>query len=304
MKLLSYLTSLLPHMDRETVLEDLQMTKTELTANVMTSYAAAAECFNVNKIASEDVISLQEQFFAAYGKPKLGRSANFIAELNSLIKNLVDNVDYTSEQLEDVMEKDIISEGLTAKKAILVRAAEQTSFCSRYLLDLLTWVYLKESIQAYKKNGQTPPDEMPPSLENNIVINIGNFGRLMSLYGISPSDYKSRLATLPDVVYNSATADSLNGVYAESKLDPLGVPLTNNFIGNPIFHLGLIVAEWQANRYKSAQDKKKMLELRLMNLKLQSEGKNDPGLEKEIQHIEERIQKYEYVMKKHEDAVS
>jgi hypothetical protein len=65
----------------------------------------------------------------------------------------------------------------------------------------------------------------------------------------------------------------------------------------------MVVAEWQSNRYKANKDKKKTLELRLLHLKLQNEGKDDPKIEKEINYIQGRVDKIERYLKDVEESL-
>jgi hypothetical protein len=79
--------------------------------------------------------------------------------------------------------------------------------------------------------------------------------------------------------------------------------MLQGFEMNPIYHFRLMIAEWQANRYKSYKEKKKLLEVKLLRLRLLREGKRDPKLDKEIDYIESLVGKLEYSMSKMEEDV-
>jgi hypothetical protein len=58
---------------------------------------------------------------------------------------------------------------------------------------------------------------------------------------------------------------------------------------NPIYHVRLAIAEWQAAKYHEAVEEQKSLELRLMHLKKQRSGQQDAALEKMIDVQEKRM---------------
>jgi hypothetical protein len=51
----------------------------------------------------------------------------------------------------------------------------------------------------------------------------------------------------------------------------------------------MAIANYQIERYNSNKEKKKVLELRLLHLRLLNDGKNDPKIEKEINYIQRRV---------------
>jgi hypothetical protein len=73
---------------------------------------------------------------------------------------------------------------------------------------------------------------------------------------------------------------------------------------NPIYHIGLIVAEYQSNKYKENKELKSNLELRLMNLvSIRDTGQADPGVEREIEMVQSRIDKLSESIRKQEESV-
>jgi hypothetical protein len=52
-----------------------------------------------------------------------------------------------------------------------------------------------------------------------------------------------------------------------------------------------MIAEWQTSRYKEYQEKLKVIQLRVMHLKMLNEKGNDPKLAKEIEYYQSRADK-------------
>jgi len=68
---------------------------------------------------------------------------------------------------------------------------------------------------------------------------------------------------------------------------------TSGFIGNPIYHIRLFLTDLEINRYKSLEDEKRLLELKLAELKAKQQGTDDPKLKKQIEFYENEIRKIE-----------
>lgn len=62
----------------------------------------------------------------------------------------------------------------------------------------------------------------------------------------------------------------------------------------------MMIADWQVSRYKAAQEEKRMLEFRLLKLKLQSTGKADAKLDQNIEYTEQRLQQLNFKLHKME----
>jgi hypothetical protein len=226
---------------------------------------------------------------------------NIAAEISEKLQIVLNNLKFVEKEFENSASSDIIAEGVTVKKAVMLRAVDQTTFISRFTMDFLTVLYRDEAL------------EINPEVEENISVpkividrvdkHVALYANLLSIYGDKSFDFEKRFSSIPDVIMSERTQEAIVATYGESKLDPYGAPTVQGFLGNPIYHIRLLVAEWQANRYKAMKDKKKMLEMRLMHLQLLQENKNDAKLEQEISYIQSRIDKIEYSMAKAERSV-
>ena len=84
---------------------------------------------------------------------------------------------------------------------------------------------------------------------------------------------------------------------------PLGVFQVQGFTKSPIYHVGLLVAEMQANRYKRAKELKSILELRKLNLIQSRTGTADTGVERELEILQSRIDSLDEKIRKTEESV-
>lgn len=296
MKIVSFLQSLLPMLKKDSVLEDLRITKAELDKTVIPSYEAAATHFKVNKIASKDTQTLTDTFYRIYDLAKSNKQSSVVAEIFSKLPNLSANIVTITNNCEDILGEDILNDNLSAKRAVLVRAAEHVSILVKLLVDFLTVVYYNEAMVYSKANADTIG--LSTQTLKRVKEHVPYIARLLSTYGEDNKVFADKYNGVPDVILNIKTAAALQAVYREDKLDPMPSALASNFEGNPIYHIRLVIAEWQANRYKANKDKKKMLELRLLYLQSLAQESPDPQLEREIEYIQNRIDKIEYEMHK------
>ena len=291
MKILSFIQSLLPFLKKDDVLEDLRVTKAELELTVAPSFESADKYYGNKKFESKDAQGINQAFFRNY-TAQGSKKNSFIAEISSKMKDILLNLKYVTEQLEELLEHDVIREGLTAKKAILVNYAEVFSDFSRRATDLLIYVYTAEAKAA---GGSEEANSINPSLEKTIMILMPDFANGVSAISVAHNKFVKSIEEAPDAVVNEKTADSVAAVFGDEKINSQSLPM-HNFERNPIYHIRLVIAEWQANRYKSMQNKKRLLELRLLNLKSLQDETPDPAIEKEIVYLQNRIEGIEYKM--------
>lgn len=300
MKLYDFAKGLLPSLEKNRVVEDLRVTLAELENSVLPNYSQGSEFFKLNKIKSDALKDLSDIFYRNI-TDKSAKQSSIIADVYKRLPNLIENTKRIQELVEANLERDMIREGLTASKITIIRAAESISFISGYMLDLLNYAYVQETTYIVEDGGDL---DFSIGKIKHVENNMSRFAKMVGEYAIQPDEFRKVLKDIPEVVINEKTQLSVSGVYKESTLDPFNTGYMVGFYYNPIYHLRLAVSEWQAGRYKANKDKKKVLELRLLHLKLKSENKSDPKLEQEITYLQSRIDKIERDLKRVEEDLN
>lgn len=302
MNLVNVVKAFLPHIDKTKVIEDLRITTAEVENFALPSYLHATDYFKVSKMKALANKDLESVFYRNFDQQGGVKQPNFVAEIYKRLPYIKENTDYVLSLAEELYERDIINEGLTAKKAVLLRAASSLSFVSRFSVDLLNLLYVNEAIQANAAVEDSM--QLSPAVIKHVNENIGNFARLLSDYGIPNKKFSNIVLEIPEVIISSKTADAVKGLYKEQDIDPFTNVFKSGFTGSPIYHVRMVVAEWQSNRYKANKDKKKMLELRLLHLKMLNDNKNDPKLEQEINYIQGRVDRINRYLSEVEDSLA
>ena len=71
----------------------------------------------------------------------------------------------------------------------------------------------------------------------------------------------------------------------------------SNFVGNPIYHMLKLLADFEVNRYQSLKDRKKYLELKIMELKMKQNGEDSEKVRKMLDYYEKELAKTEAKIK-------
>jgi hypothetical protein len=288
MQFIQFIKTLLPHMDKSRILEDLDITQGEFE-ELLPVIQQAAEGIKVDKFNHHENVALSKEFYAQYDNRKRARKANFLSEIVSCIRDLIENTKFIYSELDSLLEDKIVSDGLTNKKAVLIRAAESLSFISRYSNDLLIYVYNNEATAA---SGAKEHDmRLAPATIRYVKNNFVKYVAALSNYAIPVEVFKKMYVRMPEIRVLAENADSIKGVHDEPDLDPFSSGYLSGFIGNPIYHARIMIAEWQTSRYKEYQEKLKVIQLRVMHLKMLNEKGNDPKLAKEIEYYQSRADK-------------
>ena len=303
MQVFNFIKKLLPRIERSTVAEDLRTTEKEIINIVKPSWDAAAEYFKLNKTGSKQLQDFHFTFNRYFFQYRKGtKSPSFITEIARSNSVLHDNIAVVQAALNDYVEKDILTEGMTARSAFIIRAASNLSMVSRYLMALLNYVYTIEA----EHNDVSVEDALKISKAEQKYVeqNFDRFCKLYTEYTTPTQEFKDIIDNLPQIFVNQKTRDAVVGLYEDDdKIDPFQKYGVSGFVGNPIYRIRLLVARWQNERYESAKAKKQQLELRLLYLQMQQEKKTDAIVVKEISILQDRIEKYDRYLRETEESL-
>lgn len=293
--IVNYLKTLVPHIEKDQILEDLRLTEVELENIVVPAYRDATSLFATDRFLSKENEVIQEQVTANLKSTRMGRQTTFLGEFQIRLEAVQKNIPILQKLINHEIGRDVITEGVSAKKVVLIRIAEKISYISRYSLDLLNLVYVNEASMAKTDARQL---SMSPAEMAKAKACVVNLAKLLQSYGVDPKDFEKTLSKTPDILLSKNEDQVVTGSFHDSDFDSMTPAFTTGFVGNPIYHLRMAVAEWQSKRYKASQEKKKTLELRLLHLQIQKEkGEENPKLVKEIAYNQERVAKLDRYLK-------
>lgn len=304
MKIFDYIASLMNKVEKDDILFDIRATREELESIVKPVYTKASEHFRMHKFVSDEAQQLDRKFYQSFDRGRFGKQSNFISELAFRMDNLIAAAVSIENAVEANLERLTIREGISAKRALIIKASEEVSFLSRYAIDLLNYVYRVEAAAVAAKNKDELDDTpLSPAEKKNIEYNFSTFAQNFGAYANDPVKVKGAFDRMPDVIISEATYDTVQSVVKAKDLDPIGSVAVSGFTYNPIYHFRLVIAEWQTCRYNANKEKKRELELRLIHLEMLQDRNNDPKIEREISYIRQRVAKLDRKMRDEEESV-
>lgn len=298
MDIVKFAKGFLPRISKDDVMEDIRSTIQVLEDEVIPAYAQAAVFFNTHKLKSADALTLTIDFRhkVTYPGPKQN---NIVAEINAMLPSVLENLKYLDKQLATILERDVLSDAMTAKKAVLLRSVESIDFAADFALDLLNVFYYSEAMAVEKSSSI----EMDRVTRDRVKKNVGHFALVLGDYSRPTDKLKAIYGKIPEVMVTSGDEGAVEAFNLD-RLDDFKSSVVAHFNRSPIYVIRLMIAEWQNNRYHAAVEKKKVLELRLMHLNGQLAGQKNPSLEKQIDVQQRRVEKLSRYIQDVEDELN
>lgn len=290
--LFKFLGNLMPTLKRSSILEDLKTTSSELNETLIPSYSDLASHFQLIKLKSPEMKEIDKMFYQEF-KFKGSKQASLFGDISIRTSNLSSNLEFVQDSIEKLLETDVVREGLSAKKAVLLRLAESFAFVTRYAMDLADYAFWYEA-KAYDGDIAKQYD-MTPNKIKRITKGIRAFGRCMTDLSEAPDVFRKQVGEIPEVHLTQKDQDVITSLYPPKKLNPFESSFgISGFTYSPVYHVRLLYAEWQTARYYSMKDKKRALSVKLLYLKeLKEGGDKNPQLETEINYLQKRIDNYD-----------
>jgi hypothetical protein len=294
MKISEFLRRLLPSFGRDRIIEDCRLTRAEIEETLKPMYGQAAvflKSWSFKSQEMQDRIDTWKSLVKSNG-------GNIIVTLDRGLPIMAENLTAIEELIKQSMGDEIIAAGMTYKKTQLLQFVSNVQFVSRFMVQFLNYVYVCETAE-YDDGGTTIREALAPAEKQWIEDNFLSFCTAFNVVTEAPADVKKKLSEVPDIIVTEDNETTLPETMGKNKLDPL----QQNLIGtwSPLYGLGLLVAEWQADRYKQAKETLKLVQLRKLNLEQVHGGKPNVKVQKEIDYLESRAKDLQYKIKKMEE---
>lgn len=286
MEIFNYVKSLLPTFKKDDILEDIRITLNELKSFTIPAYQEAAKSSGQLVIRS-DAIKNRVNIFNTIVKPQ--KKNDIVGTIFAGLQNNLTNLEEVQTRLESILTEDVVSSSMTYQKANLVYFAELSGFVSRYARRFLNYLYISET-SLY--DGQPGIDEALVPAEVKWIENyFDNFCYAFAVVSSDPKKLNKALGDIPEIEISKDNESVLSQTMGKEKINPMSA----NFVPvaiNPFYHIGLMRAVWQTNRYHAAKREIKCLSLRKLQLERLIENKPDAKIQKEIDYLEDQIQGY------------
>jgi len=231
----------------------------------------------ITRTSDEDLSSAGEVL------PILKRIYSGMVEIDNSSNNLLKLVDSLSDVMND--------KSATVKELAVMRVVNDIGAMSDALLDIL---YITT----------TPSDtHYSPAKRKEVAQSVIDFAQAWNVYG---RDYKALLSRI-EKMQNGGHIIDRDIDNGKSKINQISfkravvldkkIKLPLAFVNNPIYHIRMWLVDRTVMKIEALEHKKKLLELRILELKYENEGTKDPKLTKQIQYYEDKVSAIEYKLR-------
>lgn len=310
MKALQFLKSLLPNFQKSTVLEDIRLTKLVLVTVTQPAYAEAMRLFGNRKLSNAE---LKNDWDIYRRQVKGATGPNTVYAIDKSFKPMIGTLDLIETLVEKDYNDDIEGVGVTYYKAAVLQMQESISFAADYALKYLNYILVVETAELFDDNGLHRDADGQITVIDEINANITpaelrwlkerfqDFCTVMNTLSRPTPAIKADFEKIPDINITEQGDRHVQSTIGASKVDPFMHSLIPVAM-NPIYHVRIKWANWQHNRHEQAKAEKEVLELRLLRMERQLQGKKDPALEREIEYVQKRIDDLRDRIRKEEEA--
>lgn len=284
MKFKDFVSKLVSIFNKDTVIEDIRITRGELE-KLQQSYNFAADLARSWKFTDKTISEMVKEFKKNISGPDNGNPIVHIAAHIAIIQK---NLNIAEQLVQANLNNQVSSIGLTYKQAAVLQYVNAIYLVSKYSRKWLNMIFTYESAQ-YEDSGTVIEDSITKAerawLENT-------FKDFLSAYASVIGDPKvilQKLNEIPEITVSESNENTLNSTVGLHKLDPMrsGLIATK---ANPIYFVRMVIAEWQVARFNEAKEELRLIELRLQLMKELQQKRPNAKLEKAIAQCESRVQ--------------
>ena len=268
---------------RKDVIKHVDLMFSSISEDVIPSLEQLEE--GVNNIDKDKLVKLKNLAVMAGIKVKDGK------DIISKIKLTFVNIQKEYSTLTDLVNKElneiITNKTITAKDAVILRVISDIAAMNSYVLDFSYYLLIND------KETNLPKYKLKTINEGQTTFT--------SLYKVYSENLHKLLQDIAKVSDNQLDVNDESGM-TDIMLNKTGktvsLPQANGFINNPIYHIRLWSTDREINKYEALKDKKRLIELKVLELKLKQSNSNEPGLSKQIEYYEEKLSKTEHAIER------
>lgn len=214
-----------------------------------------------------------------------------VSELSSFFKTVSGEEKTFLKLVRDSMRDKIFPNMSTAQELAIMTTLNDLTSASLYVLDLMYFITIDEDTELPKKKIALLESKIP------------SFSSIVRSYNKNFGKHVDNLSKVSKTIVNTDAPVSMMDKLLAKQGKLVTLPIFNGFINNPIYHFRIWLADNQVHKYEVLKEKKKLLELKLLELKMKAEGNHDERLAKQIAYYEDKISGMEYEIRDIEDAV-
>lgn len=284
--LINYLTSIFHTVKKKDVITTINNAFIVIEEDIIPTLQQVEEVTDIKQVKDSKLLSVARSMLD--DKPKDNKE--FIKRLNLFFTNIVANkkllLDIVNKHVNDVLSPNSVE----VREAAILKVCNDISSITLFVLDL---IYVSIRDEKYSELSKAKLEEVSKGSVS--------FAEAYNEYYKNYKNILTKLPTISEDRIDANNVDNLTEMRVHNSGSVINLPGMQGFVGNPIYTLGMWLVDRQMEKLEALKEKKKLLELRLSELKLQDRGQGDEKLMKAIQYYEDKIDNLEYKIRKLED---
>lgn len=210
------------------------------------------------------------------------------------IKKLFETIANNEGKLKQAVNKlnpTITAISVKAHDAVVTKLVNDICFLTFFTLDFINVIATSKEDIAH----------LPKYKVKAIDDNLNEYLDCLNKYNDIEKDLIDKLATVPNTELNLSDVSLVGFVTTALARTVSLLPLTDGFVGNPIYHIRLWRLDKQHEKYEANKSRRQVISLKLADLKYRlSAGSSDGSLSKQIDFYEKQLSNTEYDIIKYE----
>jgi hypothetical protein len=291
----SYVKTLKGVIDKDDVLASLESVIQDMNTKVLPILNTAQAAFRFIKPKSPEVIGFEERYRNEF---KLGKNQNAYVDIHDRMKQVASNLEYMRRAIDREMPGTVSQTNIDYRSAVLMQMVDNASFLMRFIRRFVELVTVYETqhrgiYEDYQKRNLSAGEIK--WVENRFPM----FLNVFNTFSLPTNSFAKSFEDIPNVKVDTESDADLH-MFGKTKMDPFQLGFIPVGL-NPFFHIGKWIAEFQAWRYKEAQEDLMRIQKRILLLEEADAGKANPKIEKEIEILRDKAEALTYKINKAEE---
>lgn len=299
MNLFEYLKTLPRQFSKDQVQESCQIVIKSINEHSLPAARAAVETFAAIKPKNAKVktyLQIIEKNAGVRGKNAFGSIVAALENGSKLAELVNDRADALFGNTEAPL-------GQTFQKAFNLRMVSLIGFANEFTRKFLSYVYAVETEEL--SSDLNISRTLTKAEIGYVEAGILTYSRCLGVMLKDEKDVVKAIGEVPDILVDEGNENVLRQTKGVA-VDPFnmsGIMDVGTWLGripthwNPFYMIGMVYADITTQTYNLWKEEKAVLEMRRMNLKMIYEKTPDAGLQKQIEHMSNQINKLDVKIK-------
>jgi hypothetical protein len=276
--------------DRETILEELRNAKILFDIEILPVIDNFIKLANNDKITNKHLKYLNNR-----SDLNALNNSSFFRKIKEASLEVIDYSDQLVVLANKLLPEAIVKDNLSLRQSIII---DEIVKVLDFILNINGFLYTGFSLfgngddspflkeQSGKKTVEIFKVDLSKGVLKEFDSNLTVVGSLISYFNGRTQKIIKSINTVPDVSVkkmeeNNSIMKSFTNIFSNFNVD--------RFIGNPIYHFRIFLADWSDRRFKKRIDRKRLMEMKLEELRMDQQGASDPELTKQIEKLQKKI---------------